>query len=528
MAKADVKAGRAFVELYIKQTAFVKGLNNARKQLNSFGDSIMSAGRKIAAVGAVITGTLGAATARFISFGDQLDKASIRTGVAASKLAQLGFAAEQSGTNLETVENALKRMAKIIVDSESGSTAASEALGRIGLKASELLKLKPDEQFAAIAKEIGKIENPTSRAAAAMAIFGKSGTMILPMIQDLENLSKEAESLGIVPLDKDVKAAAALGDAFNRLKRTVLATLFEIGAAIEPLVRKVVDFATVFGAAMVRVVRENREAIVSAVKLAAKLGLLAAGFVAVGVAAKLAAAGIALMMAILASPAAILAAVAAITLGVFAFRKFGDQAKETFDVVAELARGGEIEAAWNVLIGSLKVAWMEFTGFVPRVWNEAVRSIAKGIAKIYGLFGYDSDGMIAIIDEDFDRQAKQILDELNDAKAELEKVKKEALERVRSAKEPTPETDGGPPPATNGETGRPPAAPSLEAAAARSIGSFSSAAFMAESGGVGRELKNQIDAIKKVATQLAENQRQAHEDMQQQNRIIQGAGAVFS
>lgn len=528
MAKADVKAGRAYVELYVNRAAFVRGMNAARKQLNDFGDKIMSVGTKMAAVGGVISGVLGAATARFISFGDQLDKVSLRTGIAASSVAKLGYAAEQSGTDISTVENAIRRMSKVIDDSESGTKSASDALSRLGLKSADLLKLKPDEQFAAIAKEIGKIENPTTRAAAAMEIFGKSGTMILPMIEGIEALSKEAESLGIVPLDKDVKAAAALGDAFDRLKKTILATLFEIGAAIEPLVRKVVDFATVFGAGMVRVIRENREAILSAVKFAAQLSILAAGFIAVGVAAKIAAAGIGLVLAIMASPAAILAAVAAITAGVFAFRKFGDQAKETFSVVAELARGGEIEAAWKVLIGSLKVAWMEFTGFVPRVWNEAVRSIAKAIAKVYGLFGYDSEGMMAIIDEDFDRKSNKALEELNQAKAELDRIKKEALARVRSAETPEAEP-GGPPPATEGggDTTRPDS-PKLKAGRTRSIGSFSAAAFSAESGAIGREFKDQLEAIKQVAAQLAENQRQAHEDMQQQNRIIQGAGAVFS
>lgn len=528
MAKADIKAGRAYVELYVNRTAFVKGMEAARRRLNSFGDEIMGVGKKMMAAGAVIAGGLSAATARFISFGDQLDKASIRTGIAASRMAQLGYAAEQSGTDLATVENAVKRMAKVLADSANGSTSASEALGRLGLKSADLLKLKPDEQFAAIAKEIGKIENPTSRAAAAMEIFGKSGTMILPMIEGLESLSKEAESLGIVPLDEDVKAAAALGDAFNRLKRTILATLFEIGAAIEPLVRKVVDFATVFGAAMVRVVRENREAILSAVKFVAQLSLLAAGFIAVGIAAKLAAAGVGLLLAILASPAAIITAVAAITTGIFAFREFGDQARNTFNLVAELARAGEIEGAFKVLVASVKVIWLEFTSYIENKWNELQRAITKGVVAFSGMLGFSTEGVITTVDEDFDRRAKSLLDELNQAKESLEQVKKEAIAKAQTPSEAAaPEVPGAPaaPAAPAAEAAK---APTLEAMQARSVGSFSAAAFRAESGGIVTEMKNQVDAIKKVAAQLIENQRQAHEDMQQQNRIIQQAGTVFA
>jgi len=529
MARADVKAGRAYVELYVNRSAFARGMNDARKRLNAFGDSILSVGKKMMAAGAVIGAGLAAATSRFVSFGDQLDKASARTGIAASKLAQLGFAAEQSGTEMGAVENAIKRMSKVISDSENGSEAASEALAKLGLSSRELLKLTPDQQFKAIANELGKIENPTLKAAAAMEIFGKSGTMILPMIQDLEKLSKEAETLGIIPLDKDVKAAAALGDAFNRLKRTVMAAMFEIGAAIEPAVRKIVDFATVFVVGMVRIIRENREAILSAVQLAAKVALLAAGFIAIGIAAKVAAIAIGLLMAIMASPAAIIAAVVAIAAGIAGMKAFGAQAKETFGVIAELARGGEIEAAFKVLTGSLKIAWMEFTGFVTRVWNEVVRSIAKAIARIYGLFGQDSDGMISIIDEDFDRKAKKILDELNAAKTELEKIKSEALARARSAKDSEAAADGSVPDAPPG-SGVPASADlsSLEPSRARSVGSFSAAAFAAESGGLQREMQSQAETMKKIAAQLIENQRQAHEDMQRQNRIIQESGAVFS
>jgi hypothetical protein len=172
---------------------------------------------------------------------------------------------------------------------------------------------------------------------------------------------------------------------------------------------------------------------------------------------------------------------------------------------------------------------MEFSGFVTRVWNEVVRSIAKAIARIYGLFGQDSDGMISIIDEDFDRKAKKILDELNAAKTELEKIKSEALARARSAKDSEAAADGSVPDAAPG-SGVPASADlsSLEPSRARSVGSFSAAAFAAESGGLQREMQSQAETMKKIAAQLIENQRQAHEDMQRQNRIIQESGAVFS
>lgn len=531
MARADIKAGRAYVELYVQKSAFLRGMNDARKQLNAFGDDMLSVGKKLAAFGATVAAGLTAATARFVSFGDQLDKASARTGIAASRLAALGFAAEQSGTSLETVEAAVRKMQRVITDASTGSKSAADALGMIGIAAKDIEGLKPDEQFTRITEALGAIEDPTKRAAVAMQIFGRSGTMLLPMLGSVEALAREAESLGIVPLDTDVKAAAALGDAFNRLKRTVLAVLFEIGAAIEPLVRQVVDFGIVFGATMVKFVRENREAIISAVKFGVQLGFLAASIIAVGVAAKLAAVGIGLFIALLSSPVALLATIAAVAAGTLAIAEFKDEVVSTFTLITDLVKAGEIETAFQVLVASLKVLWLEFTTFVPSVWNEAVRYIAKGIARLQGLLGYDSDGLIKIIDEDFDRSQKAILSDLTKAREDLTKLKNEALAKVAAAKtrEETPAAEPAAP-----EPGEPPVPSTpkppieLQASGARSIGSFSAAAFSAQSGGVLNELKLQYEATKKIAQQLIENQKQQHEDMQLQNRIIQQAGPVFS
>ena len=40
--------------------------------------------------------------------------------------------------------------------------------------------MRPEEQFKYLADRIAAIENPTQKAAAAMAVFGKSGTALLP------------------------------------------------------------------------------------------------------------------------------------------------------------------------------------------------------------------------------------------------------------------------------------------------------------------------------------------------------------
>ena len=48
--------------------------------------------------------------------------------------------------------------------------------GALGLSVRKLIRLSPDEQFAAVANALAKIPNPAVKAATTMQLLGKSGT----------------------------------------------------------------------------------------------------------------------------------------------------------------------------------------------------------------------------------------------------------------------------------------------------------------------------------------------------------------
>ena len=59
-----------------------------------------------------VLGFLAAGTAQFAEYGSQLNDMSIRTGIAASTLGELKYAAEQSGASLEDVESGVRKAQK--------------------------------------------------------------------------------------------------------------------------------------------------------------------------------------------------------------------------------------------------------------------------------------------------------------------------------------------------------------------------------------------------------------------------------
>jgi hypothetical protein len=101
---------------------------------------------------------------------------SRRTGIAVETLSLLDYAADQTGTSLETVEVAVRRMQKSVAGVADETEGTTGKLDFLGLTAEKLAGLNVDQQFAAIAAALRSIDDPTQRAAAAMKVFGVSSS----------------------------------------------------------------------------------------------------------------------------------------------------------------------------------------------------------------------------------------------------------------------------------------------------------------------------------------------------------------
>jgi hypothetical protein len=193
---SSVEAGRAFVRVdsdlnpleksLAKIDGIFKGLGSKFSSIGStvsnVGSGIAKVGAGVTAIGAGVLAPIAAATAKFAQFGGEIDDVAQRTGMTGKAVSELGYAATLSGTDLATVEGAALKMQKGIVAAANGSRSMSDAFGAIGLSAKQLASLSPEEQFSTIAKAIGSINDPAQKTSAAMAIFGKSGSKLTPML----------------------------------------------------------------------------------------------------------------------------------------------------------------------------------------------------------------------------------------------------------------------------------------------------------------------------------------------------------
>ncbi len=187
---------------------------------------------------------------QYVETGDMIHKMALRTGFAAVTLSELAFAADISGANITMLEKGVKKMAKTIVDASFGLETYLRVFRLLGLEVEDLLAMDPEKQFLTIGNAIASIENPTLQAAAAVDVFGRSGTMLLPLfkegVEGMAKLRKEAHTLGIIFDEEAAAKAAKLRDAQTSLKGSVqglsMAILTDLIPVLTTVTKSFTDF----------------------------------------------------------------------------------------------------------------------------------------------------------------------------------------------------------------------------------------------------------------------------------------------
>jgi len=424
MAKSGaIRAGRAFVELFADDSKLVRGLKAAQAKLKAFGASVRALGTKMMGLGAAVAAPLAGATKVFAQMGDKIAKMSARTGISVESLSELAYAAELGGTSIESFENGVRRMQRTLVDAASGMSSAQDSLALLGLTVEDLDGLSPEKQFKLIADRLSRIEDPTVRAAAAMQMFGRSGTELLPMMSagaaGIEQLQAQARALGLTMSGEDAKAAEIFTDTLSTLWKVLKMAVFTIGSALAPILQEAAQWITKLVVSASAWIKENKALIVSVFKIA--MGVIAAGaaIVALGYAisglgavfgALVTIAGVvhgvlSVVMTVVAAMLTPIGAVITAVLGLSAyflyasgaageamnwlseqFTVLAEEAKSTFGAIGKALVSGNIALAAKVLWAFLKLEWEKGCALLERAWlNFRNFFIRIGYDAFYGL-----------------------------------------------------------------------------------------------------------------------------------------------
>lgn len=237
--------GRAIIEVLLDSNKINKQLKAVEDNFKKVGANILKVGAGFAAFGAALVAPLVKATKSFLEFGDSIDKISARTGASAEFISALGFAAEQSGADIQTLEKAIVGQQRTINDLNQGLATAADSYEVLGLSAKDLVGVGVEDSFTLIAQRLSEVKDPSLRAATALEIFGKAGQRLIPLLNGGEAAIKkyvdQANKAGLVINQQDATAAAELADSLNLARRAFRGLQLKIGASLAKQFTLVID-----------------------------------------------------------------------------------------------------------------------------------------------------------------------------------------------------------------------------------------------------------------------------------------------
>ncbi|MGB2832993.1 MAG: hypothetical protein WBC07_08550 [Methylotenera sp.] len=176
------------------------------------------------------------ATKNFADYADEIGKAAQKVGTTTEKLSALKYAGDLADASFEQVQTGLAKLAKNAEDFKDGSTSAIEAFAKIKIDPTTFKDSV--DLFTAVSEKLSKMEDGSQKTAIAMALLGKSGKELIPLLNGgsagLAEMAKEAKALGLT-IDKDTAAAAErFNDGMTRLETASGGLARTIGQALLP------------------------------------------------------------------------------------------------------------------------------------------------------------------------------------------------------------------------------------------------------------------------------------------------------
>ena len=194
MAGISISLGGNFAKLDELKSKALSTANSVKGSFSGVGKALALGGIGLSAGGTIAA--MGAAMKSAIDAGGELSDVMARTGASGRDLVILEQAFVNAGVEAGKVPTALNRMQKAIAGVNDDGEQTANAFNKIGMNIRDLQGMDAVGAFRAIGERIAGIQDPASRTAAAMEIFGKSGGEMLVMMTDSSAWQSARDQVG--------------------------------------------------------------------------------------------------------------------------------------------------------------------------------------------------------------------------------------------------------------------------------------------------------------------------------------------
>lgn len=192
----------------------------------------------LGALAPAVTGVGLAAMAKgAIDAADDMNDLAQKTGVSVEQLSRFKQAADASGTSIEGVGGAMIKLNRNLA---TGNDKAAFALKDLGISATDATgKLKSTDQIMLeVADKFAKMPDGAQKSAMAMALFGKSGADMIPL---LNGGSEAVRNLSATMTTDFAKGADSLNDKLVSVQTKLTEVGVNLGTALMPALNAIAD-----------------------------------------------------------------------------------------------------------------------------------------------------------------------------------------------------------------------------------------------------------------------------------------------
>ncbi len=233
----------------------ITATDKTQRAFNSVNSNIGKMSKGVTALKGAFGALAGAMALRaFVNFAgeqlkmaDAMGKLSTKLQISTTALQTFRFAGEQSGETFQTMDNNLIKFAKNLGEAQTGIGLAKRELEILGI---ELKKnngeFKSHEEILnEVADAYKNMDNPARKMASAMALFGRSGHVMVNMLSDgsegLADLRKQLVLTGGIIGETFIRDAEEANDAMNVLSHTFGAMTTRLLSGLSPAILEVTD-----------------------------------------------------------------------------------------------------------------------------------------------------------------------------------------------------------------------------------------------------------------------------------------------
>ncbi|RBB38910.1 hypothetical protein DPV79_16150 [Burkholderia reimsis] len=154
-------------------------------------------------------------------YGEAVDNASQKTGIAAEEIQRLGYVGRVTGLTFDDMQHAMFQLARRMAEARGGSKEAAEALALVGVKGADLKNLSLDQVYQRIAETFKDHADGANKTALAMELMGRNGQQLIPTLnkgaEGFQELEDHAQKVGYVLDEETIAAMARLAEHMHQL-----------------------------------------------------------------------------------------------------------------------------------------------------------------------------------------------------------------------------------------------------------------------------------------------------------------------